>query len=69
MPLGWLPFTFVLRRDGREVSAYRPGLGKLRDHYVLDVAPDLAEVDSAVENDGERSGADRRPDALKRVDR
>jgi uncharacterized protein YxjI len=44
-PLGWVPFNFVLRRDGREVGAYRRVLGKFRDRYVLDVTPDLADVD------------------------
>jgi uncharacterized protein YxjI len=44
-PLGWLPFNFVLRRDGREVGAYRRVLGKLRDRYLLEVTPELAAVD------------------------
>jgi uncharacterized protein YxjI len=45
MPLGWVPFNFVLRRDGREVGAYRRVLGKLRDRYLLEVTPELASVD------------------------
>jgi uncharacterized protein YxjI len=44
-PLGWLPFNFVLRRDGHEVGAYRRVLGKFRDRYVLEVTPELAAVD------------------------
>jgi uncharacterized protein YxjI len=44
-PLGWLPFNFVLRRDGHEVGAYRRVLGKFRDRYVLAVTPELAAVD------------------------
>jgi uncharacterized protein YxjI len=43
--LGWLPFNFVLRRDGSEVGAYRRVLGKLRDRYVLELQPEAAEVD------------------------
>jgi uncharacterized protein YxjI len=44
-PLAWLPFNFVLRREGHDVGAYRRVLGKLRDRYVLEVTPDLAGVD------------------------
>jgi uncharacterized protein YxjI len=44
-PLGLIPFNFVLRRDGREVGTYRRVLGKLRDRYVLEVTPELADVD------------------------
>ena len=44
-PLGWLPFNFVLHRDGREVGTYRRVLGRFRDRYVLEVTPDLAGVD------------------------
>jgi uncharacterized protein YxjI len=44
-PLEWLPFNFTLRRDGREVGSYRRVLGKLRDRYVLELTPDLADVD------------------------
>jgi uncharacterized protein YxjI len=43
--LGWVPFNFVLRRDGDEVGAYRRVLGKLRDRYVLELGPGLAGVD------------------------
>jgi uncharacterized protein YxjI len=43
--LSWLPFNFVLRRDGREVGTYRRVLGKFRDRYVLELRPELADVD------------------------
>jgi uncharacterized protein YxjI len=43
--LGWLPFNFVLKRDGREVGSYRRVLGKLRDRYVLELQPEAADVD------------------------
>jgi uncharacterized protein YxjI len=44
-PVGWVPFNFVLRREGREVGTYRRVLGKFRDRYVLEVTPELADVD------------------------
>jgi uncharacterized protein YxjI len=40
-----LPYNFVLRREGREVARYRRVLGKLRDRYVLELGPDIADVD------------------------
>jgi uncharacterized protein YxjI len=43
--LGWLPFHFVLRREGQEVGSYRRVLGKLRDRYVLELSPELGDVD------------------------
>jgi uncharacterized protein YxjI len=43
--LAWLPFNFVLRREGRVVGSYRRLLGKLRDRYVLEPTPELADVD------------------------
>ena len=43
--LTWLPFNFVLLRDGQQVGNYRRVLGKLRDRYVLEPGPDLAAVD------------------------
>jgi uncharacterized protein YxjI len=43
--LGWLPFNFVLKRDGREVGTYRRVLGKFRDRYVLELQPEAADVD------------------------
>jgi uncharacterized protein YxjI len=44
-PLEWLPFNFVLRREGSDVGSYRRILGTFRDRYVLELAPDLAGVD------------------------
>lgn len=38
--LAWIPFNFVLRRDGNEIGHYRRVLGKLRDRYVLEVDHD-----------------------------
>jgi uncharacterized protein YxjI len=43
--LQWLPFNFVIKREGEEVGRYRRVLGKLRDRYVLEIGPGLAEVD------------------------
>jgi uncharacterized protein YxjI len=43
--LAWLPFDFVLLRDGREVGKYHRVLGKFRDRYVLELGPDLSDVD------------------------
>jgi uncharacterized protein YxjI len=43
--LGWVPFNFVLLRDGGEVGTYRRVLGKLRDRYVLELEPELANID------------------------
>ncbi len=43
--LTWLPFNFLLLRDGHEVGTYRRILGKLRDRYVLELQPELADVD------------------------
>ena len=37
--LQWLPFNFVLLRDGKEVGTYKRVLGKLRDRYVLELDP------------------------------
>ena len=41
----WLPFNFVLLREGREVGRYKRVLGKFRDRYVVEIGPELAEVD------------------------
>ena len=41
----WLPFNFVLLRDGRQVGTYKRVLGKFRDRYVLELEPDLEDVD------------------------
>jgi uncharacterized protein YxjI len=43
--LGWLPFNFVLRRNGEEVGRYRRVLGKFRDRYVFEIGPGLKDVD------------------------
>ncbi|HEX5468912.1 MAG TPA: hypothetical protein VFW80_07675 [Gaiellaceae bacterium] len=43
--LTWLPFNFVLMRDGAQVGSYRRVLGKLRDRYVLELEGDLASAD------------------------
>jgi uncharacterized protein YxjI len=43
--LTWLPFNFVLVRDGEVLARYSRILGKLRDRYVLEVEPGLADVD------------------------
>jgi hypothetical protein len=44
-PLGWLPFNFVLRRQGRVVGDYRRVLGKVRDRYALELTPEIADID------------------------
>lgn len=43
--LSWLPFNFRLVRDGEEVGKYTRVLGKFRDRYVLDLGPELGDVD------------------------
>ena len=43
--LAWLPFNFVLKRNGEEVATYKRVLGKLRDRYVLELGPGLDGVD------------------------
>lgn len=43
--LTWLPFNFVLRRGEQEVGTYKRVLGKLRDRYVLELRPEIADVD------------------------
>ncbi len=43
--LQWLPFNFVLLKDGGEAGTYRRVLGKLRDRYVLELEPPLQDVD------------------------
>lgn len=43
--LEWLPFNFVLRKDGRQVGTYRRVLGKFRDRYVVELDPELGDVD------------------------
>ncbi len=43
--LAWLPFNFVLRRGGHQVGAYKRVLGKFRDRYVLELEPQLKDMD------------------------
>jgi uncharacterized protein YxjI len=43
--LQWLPFNFVLLKDGEQAGDYRRILGKLRDRYVLELGPALEDVD------------------------
>jgi uncharacterized protein YxjI len=43
--LAFLPFNFVIKRDGREAGWYRRVLGKLRDRYVLELGDGLQDVD------------------------
>jgi uncharacterized protein YxjI len=43
--LAYLPFNFVLMRNGAEVGTYRRVLGKLRDRYVLELKSGLEGVD------------------------
>jgi uncharacterized protein YxjI len=43
--LTWLPFNFLLKREGRETGHYRRVLGKFRDRYVLELQPEAAEID------------------------
>jgi uncharacterized protein YxjI len=43
--LGWLPFNFVLRRGEQEVGTYKRVLGKFRDRYVLELGPEVGDVD------------------------
>jgi uncharacterized protein YxjI len=43
--LTWLPFNFVLVRDGDELGRYKRVLGKLRDRYVLEIGPGMQGVD------------------------
>jgi len=43
--LQWLPFNFVLLKNGEEAGTYKRVLGKLRDRYVLELGPGLEHVD------------------------
>jgi uncharacterized protein YxjI len=43
--LTWIPFNFELRRDGKQVGTYKRVLGKFRDQYVLELTPELRDVD------------------------
>jgi uncharacterized protein YxjI len=43
--LTWLPFNFVLRRNGEEVGNYKRVLGTMRDRYVMEIGDGLEDVD------------------------
>jgi uncharacterized protein YxjI len=43
--LTWLPFNFVLRRNGEEVGHYKRVLGTMRDRYVMEIGDGLKDVD------------------------
>jgi uncharacterized protein YxjI len=43
--LTWLPFNFVLMRDGTQVGTYHRVLGKLRDRYVLELDESFGDAD------------------------
>jgi uncharacterized protein YxjI len=43
--LTWLPFNFVLRRNGEEVGHYKRVLGTMRDRYVMEIGDGLNNVD------------------------
>jgi uncharacterized protein YxjI len=43
--LTWLPFNFVLKRDGQQVGTYKRVLGKLRDRYVMELDDSAKGVD------------------------
>lgn len=43
--LTWLPFNFVLKRNGHQVGTYKRVLGKLRDRYVMELDEGAKEVD------------------------
>jgi len=43
--LQWLPFNFLLVRDGEQIGTYRRILGKVRDRYALEMEPALGDVD------------------------
>jgi uncharacterized protein YxjI len=43
--LQWLPFNFVLKRDDEQIGTYKRVLGKLRDRYILELAPGSHGID------------------------
>jgi uncharacterized protein YxjI len=43
--LTYLPFNFVLKRGELEVGRYKRVLGTFRDRYVLELEPDVGDVD------------------------
>jgi uncharacterized protein YxjI len=43
--LTWLPFNFVLVRDGEQVGTYRRVLGTIRDRYLLELDDAFGDAD------------------------
>jgi uncharacterized protein YxjI len=43
--LEWLPFNFLLLRNGEHAGTYKRVLGKFRDRYVLEIGAPLEDVD------------------------
>jgi len=43
--LASLPFNFVLRRGDQQVGSYKRVLGKFRDRYLLELRPEVGDVD------------------------
>jgi uncharacterized protein YxjI len=43
--LTYLPFNFVLHRGEQEVGSYKRVLGKFRDRYLLELRPEVGDVD------------------------
>ena len=43
--LAWLPFNFVLRRGDQQVGSYKRVLGKFRDRYLLELGPEVGDID------------------------
>jgi len=43
--LTYLPFNFVLRRGEQQVGSYKRVLGKFRDRYLLELRPEMGDVD------------------------
>ena len=46
--VAWVPFNFELLRDGKQVGTYKRVLGPLRDRYVFELGPELADVDRRI---------------------
>ena len=43
--LTWLPFNFVLKRNGEQIGTYKRVLGKLRDRYVMELDEGAKDLD------------------------
>jgi uncharacterized protein YxjI len=41
----WLPFNFIVRRGDEEVGRYKRVLGTFRDRYLLELSPEIRDVD------------------------